>query len=927
MNLLRCFRLTMIVVAGVVSLGCNDAETGSVTRARQAMTKGDYAAAVIDLKTALQRAPNDAELRYLLGLSLMEQGNTSAALVEFGKAKDAGYDEELLIPKFARALALSERWKELQDNYGKVRLRSDAAQAELNVSLAMALAVQGKQAEATRLVDEALRTAPRLGWAMLNKARFLIIEGHIDEALRLLEQAKSNTDIAGEANLLRGMILQGVKKDPVGAAQAYQEATKDPKVALSAFGALLMGHVSKGDLPAAKAILEQLKKSYPKSAAVVYFDAVVAYASKDFARAEGLADQLLRVAPGSGQLLLLAGASSLQRGAFLAAEAKLGRAVQLPDVSARARKLLAEIYLRLGQPEKSISMLRPLLESDPPDSQAQALAGQAYLRLGSVHEAESMLAAALKSKPADAQIRTALALTDMLKGDFEGATSALKSISAADPGDTADLALISVKMRRDELDAALEAIAALEKKQPSSAAPRHLRGVALLRKGDFAGARAAFESALAAEPLHYASTRALVDLDLNDNKLDDAKRRLEAAIRLNPKNTAARLALVAVLSRQGVKTDALLAVLDEAIKFDPNDPTPRVAKISLLSRAGGGASSAVAAARDALAALPQDPEVLDAAGLAFAAAGGDDQQALSAFNKLAASMPRSPMPQLRLADVYGKRGDSAAMRQALSRAVEIAPQSEDVLRRVVADARTSKDFKFALDVARDLKQRFPNLAVGDVLQGDVEAARKAWPAAIAAYRAGLGKVDPRGRAAVRLHAALIQQGDKQAASKFASDWLKSNPTDPVFREYLAGIALVAGNAAVAERLYREVTALQPLAGPPWNNLAWVLAQKGDPGAVAAAERAYRLAPSDAAVMDTMAKAMGAAGRLDEALMWQRRALARQPDRADFRIQYAKLLSRAGKRTEALAELDSLAKAGGAPAQREEINRVREQLAH
>ncbi len=621
---------------------------------------------------------------------------------------------------------------------------------------------------------------------------------------------------------MRGTLLRFAKKDVDGAIKAYQQAALDPQEALNARSALIQVHLSQQKLAEAKAQLAELQKSHPKHPQMLYLDAVVAYAGKDYARAESVTEQLLRVAPKSPQLLVLGGAASLQRGALIAAETKLGKVVQTVERMTVARKMLAETYLRMGQPEKSLATLRPLLEQAKPDGDALTLAGQAHLQAGNAQEAETVFAAAVKLKPQDVQVRTALALTDLVKGNAEAAFDALQDIAAKDSGETADLALISAHLRRREYDAALAAIALLEKKSPTKSTAAHLRGLALRGKGDPAGARAAFEAALKIEPGNFASVASLASLDLQDQKPDAARQRLEAAIKLNPRNTSARLAVLDLMVRQKAKPEEILAAIDEAIKAAPADAAPHVAKIAQLSRMNDS-KAAASAAQNAMAALPQDPDVLDAAGRALSNAG-DEQQALSAFNKLAAVAPRSALPHLRMADVHAKRGDAAAEASSLRRAFDVAPESTEVHRRLMAHAARSKDFNPILVAAKELQKRRPQSAAGFLLEGDAEAARKAWPAALAAYRGGLKKADAVGLPQKLVYVTLRASGDKVGAERFAADWLKGNPKDAGFREYLGGEAILRKDYTAAERYFREVLALQPRNGAAMNNLAWLMAE-------------------------------------------------------------------------------------------------------
>ncbi len=144
--------------------------------------------------------------------------------------------------------------------------------------------------------------------------------------------------------------------------------------------------------------------------------------------------------------------------------------------------------------------------------------------------------------PKNTRARTALALTHLASGKDAG-FSELQAVAAADSGTTADLALISVHLRRGDFDKALSAIAALEKKQPDRPLASNLRGRTLLAKKDVAGARKAFEQSVSLDPTYFPSVASLAALDMADKKPDDARKRFDAVLAKNPNNAQALLAL------------------------------------------------------------------------------------------------------------------------------------------------------------------------------------------------------------------------------------------------------------------------------------------------------------------------------------------------------------------------------------------------
>lgn len=915
-------KLGLALLVTALSTGCGGkSDSEAMSAAGKAIAQRDYAAAVIELKVVLQRSPNLGEARFLLGTALLEQGDPAAALLELKKAQELNFGEAGLAPKLARAWLATGKYKDVVQTYAGTTSKDPIAQAELSTAVAIAYSRLGQAAEASEAIAGALRASPKFPWALLTRARLLASAGQFDDAMALAEQAVVPGSPNGDAHVLRGLLLSTVKKDFAGAIKAYELAAADPREELNARGLLIQVLLGQGKLPEARAQLASLQKSHPKSSQTVYLAAVVAFAAKDYSLSESIADQLLRLAPDSSQLLILSGAASLQRGALIAAETKLGKVVQTVERMPVARKLLAETYLRMGQPDKSLATLRPLLDNTTQDAGALALAGQAHLQAGRAQEAESMFAAAVKVKPDDVQIRTALALTDLAKGNSAAAFDALENIAVNDAGHTADLALISAQLRQRQFDQALLAIARLNQKQAGRHVAPHLRGLALNGKGDRAGARLAFEEAIKVQPDHFASVSALVALDLQDGKVSDARNRLEAAVKANPNSSSARMALLEVLARQGARAQEILANIDEAIRSNPTEGAAHVAKITYLSKTND-VKGAASAAQQAMAALPQNPEVLDAAGRALANSG-DDQQAISAFNKLASVLPRSALPHLRLADVYRKRGESSAVRLSLNRALDAAPLSPEVHKRLVADAMQTRDYKGLMSVAKGLQKRFGDSAAGYILEGDAEAARRAWPAAIVAYRAALNKADSVGRPQRLVYATMKAAGDKAGAARFATDWVKANPNDAGFLEHLGGEALIRRDFVAAERHFRAVLTNQPKNGAVLNNLAWLMAERGEKGAVQVAEQAATLSERAAPVLDTLAKALASEGRIDEAIQTQKRVVEAMPDRPAYRLHLARLLHAGGKGAEAAVELEVLSKLGKAFAQQAEVEALRQ----
>jgi tetratricopeptide (TPR) repeat protein len=119
--------------------------------------------------------------------------------------------------------------------------------------------------------------------------------------------------------------------------------------------------------------------------------------------------------------------------------------------------------------------------------------------------------------------------------------------------------------------------------------------------------------------------------------------------------------------------------------------------------------------------------------------------------------------------------------------------------------------------------------------------------------------------------------------------------------YLGAVEAHSGKVAEAIRRYEQAIQHDPQFAPAWNNLAWVLATAEDEvlrdplRAVTSALRAVELTRSkDPDVLDTLAEAYFAAGRLQDAVEAEQRALTLGGDTEHYRQQLARFLDALGK---------------------------------
>ena len=91
--------------AAVFMVGCaSEKPEALVASAKEYLARNDRNAAVIQLKNALQKNPDLAEARFLLGKALLENGDVAAADKELNKANELRYPFDQLAPVLARSI-------------------------------------------------------------------------------------------------------------------------------------------------------------------------------------------------------------------------------------------------------------------------------------------------------------------------------------------------------------------------------------------------------------------------------------------------------------------------------------------------------------------------------------------------------------------------------------------------------------------------------------------------------------------------------------------------------------------------------------------------------------------------------------------------------------------------------------------------------
>jgi len=898
----------IVVVLGLALGGCaRDSESEMLASAKGFVERKDLKAAVIQLKSVLQKNQQSGEARLLLGQVLLQGGDATGAALELAKARELQVDEDRVVPELARAMLLAGEAPKVLSQFGDTKLRGDKPAAALATTVAGAHMMQGNLEKATEAIKVALQAEPTNAAAITLQARLKASGGDTEGAMVLLDGVLGREAGNLDAGMFKGDLLRLVKADPAGALAAYQQVLTANTSSVAAHSAVMTLLMAQGRADDAKLQMAQMKSIAPNHPDTLFFAAQLAYSDKDFKTTRELADRILKMVPDSARVLELAGAAEYQRKAYGQAEALFIQAVKAAPTAPLPRQLLAQTLLRTGQPERCIEALQPLLDAPKTDVNTLTLAGEAYLQLGDAKRAEEAFKRASSAAPDDGRLRTALAVSQMVRsGDSKQSLQTLEALAASDGGQRANLALLSARLRQNDVPGALRVIDDLQSKQPDQPLAYLLRGRIQMLQKDSASARKNFEAALGKDANYFPAVASLAAMDVSEGKPDAAKQRLQALVQADPNSVQPRLALAELAARTGAPVAEVTLRLNEAVKANPNEARAHASLVMQLI-SSSDSKAALTAAQAGVAALPDNAETLNALAQAQLASG-EAQQAMLTYRRLVNMQPTRVQHTLGLAEAQAANKDWDDANRSLRRALELQPNLLAAQRALVVVAVQRGRPQDGLPVAREMQKASPTESTGYVMEGDIEAAARNWDGAIAAYRGALQRAAPT-EAAVKLHRSLLLAKRQPDADKFATDWQRDKPKDIAFRFYLGDAALSTKDYAGAEVHYRAVLQASPQHAVAMNNVAWLLVQQGKPGALDMANKANALAPDRAVILDTLASAQAAEGQLPAAVETQKRAVALAPKDANLRLALARFLLKSDKKALALAELEELSGLG------------------
>ena len=426
----------------------------------------------------------------------------------------------------------------------------------------------------------------------------------------------------------------------------------------------------------------------------------------------------------------------------------------------------------------------------------------------------------------------------------------LAQILKADPKSMQALMMVSlVNMRQSKYKEAAASAEQIIKNYPNQPIGYNLRGAAQLGMNDNKSAEASFRAALAKKPDFAEARRNLAQVLIATGRPAEGRKQLLQVLTTNRSDTAAMAALAEVARVRGAPNERI-NWLKQAVGTQPKAIGPRIALTQAYLQ-NNQMNKALVEAAALEREFPENPTVIELSGVTFLSAR-QPAKAESAFNRLVTAAPGDAGPRILLARTQALQNRIDDARKTYQQALTLTGQQDviPVYVDLVALEARNNNMPGAMALLGKMRTLYPKLNIADQVLGDLRLNAGDAAGAVAAYQAAR-KVKFDQSTAMRLSAAYIRLKQPQSALDTLGAFSKANPRDRLAQAGIADINIQLGRhkeaIAIYEKLRREGARTDSSIA---NNLAWSYHQLGDKRVVPTAMEALRLAPRNAAIIDT-----------------------------------------------------------------------------
>ena len=903
-------KLFLLIALGfLMACSANYTPEEHIARAAEFMKKGDIGTAGIELKSAVQQDPNNADARLELGRLYVDLGDGASAEKELERAAKIEEPPAAVVLLRTRALLLQTKLEEIAEQDGEEPNGPEGLTSEQRLELRAlrghALYALGKIEDAEKRYDEVLAESPALPDALLGKASIAVFKHKLVDARQHLSSlVKAHPQFAAGWSLLAD--VDRFEEKGEGAAQHYDKALEYERNNLPFMAEnrskRALTRIALKNYAGALEDAGVVAKLVATDARAPYIRGLVAFEQKKYGDAQTEFEDALRKAPHFVAAKMYLGTTLVMRGAVEQGEVQLQAVVaQVPGLD-QARQMLAAVRLKKGNFAGARELLAPMLARYPEDVKLLNLMASAAIGLGEIDQGVKYLEKAAATQPDSSATRKRMGLALLTQGDTTRGYQELENAIDLAPNDQQlRVTLISSYLHKRDFEKAIGAVQQWQTQEPKNPSPFVMLAGIYRVQGKLDDARTAYASAIDVAPGDPSASHGLAGLKIADGDFEGARALYDGVLAKHPDHLRTMLELAELDSREK-NYDSAVKRLDEIIAKYPKESEPRL----MLGRyylSTGQTSKVLPALGELPSLVPNQPEVLGLVGETYLALG-QPASAIEPLQKLVKVLPRAADAYYLLAKAYAATGDAANTGRTLKHALENNPNHLRAKIAMVRFMQSNNDATGASRLMEELKRSDPENPELIAQAGWLAAQQDRPQEAVVALASAMEQA-PTAELSMALADAQWKSADKDGAIKTLKKWTESHPGDVQVWSTLATRYIILGKDSEAVDALTNVLKSAPEQSAAHNNLAWLLRNRDPARAVEHAEKALRLEPENPNIMDTASVVYLAQGNTAKALELIKDARRKAPQDPVIQFHLAQVLAKTGDKLQALAVIKEL----------------------
>lgn len=841
-----------------------DAE-GVIIRAESYLKQGQYRAASIEAKNALQQDPNNLKAHIILARIVLELGQPKAAIAQLEQVKNANDPDYVLT--LSEAYIKRHKYfsaNELLNNNKAATSKHNPFQYKL--LLAQAKYGLGEIDQAKKLYEEILSIAAgdnsKQVTAYVEYAKFAAANDDFTKAHSLLDKALA-IETSPEA-----LVQKGILEFQSGNLDKAEDHLSNALIELKTTDIITPLRVQ-----VLKGLIETLTQSGRSSEALIYSkllaeaapsaeedkskfnEAIKLYKAGELEKAEELLSEIYQNGGNefSGRML---GLINAMQGDLAEADSFLSEHVDPETASSKAVRILAETKLKLQQTEEALEILAEKVSQSPNDPEILSIYGLALLSAGQVDKATEVITKTLSIDPSKLKLKVALANIYYNKGEPEKALSLLQEAYQQDSNDHQVLtALSKLYIVNKQPQKARELSNSLLAKAPNDAFSHSLAGAVEFSTGNYDKAIQFYLKANEIEPDKDATLLALGRSYIGAKQLDNA-----------------------------------LNIFDKLLKNAPNSPTVIKAAI-----AAHELNNSVANGISQLESMAENNIQLWAPYAVLAEYYLRNNNTENALNYIEKALERNALDSypVRVALTTYHNAASQAIRSSnysdarnyLMAGLQLKPNDLKFLSMLTSVEIRSDQLREAQKLLSQLEAVQPNSSIVTELKGDMAFKEGDLSKALTLYEQAWSEEpnDSLGNKIYRIRGKLNQN-----QISFLNEWITSIPKSENALLVKAVEAQKNQQIDKAIGFYKKALDINPKSLAALNNLAWLKFEQKMDGALEMAEKGAQLYPKNAAMLDTYGWILFNQGQKEKAQEVLKLAHQLAPDNKEIEQHYNKV---------------------------------------